>query len=192
MKRNAYIFMLLLALGYSSLLPAQVLALKTNLAADAVSSPNVGLELKLGTRLTLDLSGHYSPFYSKESLHRWRHWLVQPELRIWGCEPFFSRFWGFHLLVGEYNISDRHLPFGLYRGTRSGRYEGFVAGAGISYGYQWILSPHWGVEAELGAGYVRAGYHHYRCAHCGEERARGHKDYLGPTKVAISLVYLLK
>lgn len=170
----------------------QVLALKTNLAADVVLSPNMSLELKLGSRFTLDLSGHYNPFYAKESLHRWRYWLVQPEFRIWGCEPFFGHFWGIHFLLGEYNISSHHLPFGLYRGTRNGRYEGFVAGAGISYGYHWILSPRWGIEMELGAGYVRAGYHRYRCVHCGEETNRGHKYYMGPTKVAVSLVYLLK
>lgn len=192
MKASSHIFVLFLVLCHGSLLSAQVLAVKTNLLADAVLSPNMSLELKLNSRFTFELSGHYHPFYTKSSFHRWRHWLLQPEFRFWGCEPFFSHFWGIHILLGEYNISDHRLPFGLYSGTRNERYEGFVAGIGISYGYQWILSPHWGIEAELGAGYVRAEYNRYRCVYCGEKTGSGYKHYLGPTKAAISLVYLLK
>ncbi|MCI1682101.1 MAG: DUF3575 domain-containing protein [Bacteroides sp.] len=170
----------------------QVVAVKTNLIANAMGSPNVSLEVKLGTSLTLDLCGHYYPFYSKESLYRWRHWLFQPELRFWSCEPFSSHFFGIHFLTGEYNIAHKNLPFGLYPGTHSSRYEGAVLGGGLSYGYQWILSPRWGIEAELGAGYVHVGYERYRCVHCGERTGKGHKIYLGPTKAAISVVYLLK
>lgn len=192
MKKYIFIVLLFQAFGSGLLLSAQVLAVKTNLAADAVLSPNLSLEMKIGERLTLDLSAHYYPFCSKSSTVRRRHWLFQPELRFWSCEPFFSHFWGVHLLAGEYNISDQHLPFGLYRGTRSSRYEGAVLGAGLSYGYQWILSPRWGLEAELGVGYVRAGYARHRCVHCGEKNGNGAKHYLGPTKVAVSLVYLLK
>lgn len=192
MKRSLLIGILLCGLFHFPDLLAQVLALKTNLAADAVLSPNLSLELRLGNRLTLDVTGHYNPLSSKESLHRWKHWLLQPELRLWRCEPFSGHFWGVHLLAGEYNVADSDFPFGLYKGTRFGRYEGFVMGAGVSYGYQWILSPRWGVEMELGGGYVKASYDRYRCAHCGEKTASGHKNYLGPTKAALSIVYLLK
>jgi len=187
---------LILGLLYCSLvsfrLTAQVLALKTNVLADAIVSPNANLEVKLGSRFTLDVSGHYYPFSSKESFHRWKHWLLQPEFRFWFCKPFAGHFLGVYTLAGEYNIAGRKLPFGWYKVTRSSRYEGFVMGAGFSYGYQWILSPRWGMETEIGAGYVYADYSRYRCPHCGEKMAEGHKNYLGPTKVAVSIVYLLK
>lgn len=192
MKVRVLIFSLLYCLLLSSSLPAQILAVKTNLAADAVLSPNASLEMRLGARFTLDLNAHYYPFYTKESLRRWRHWLLQPELRFWLCTPFAGHFLGVHILTGEYNIAGRKFPFGWYKGTQSSRYEGFVMGTGISYGYQWILSPRWGMETEIGIGYVYAGYTRYRCAHCGEQMAEGHKNYLGPTKVAVSIVYLLK
>ena len=171
---------------------AQQLAVKHNFVADALSSPNVSLEIKLGSRTTLDLTGHYYPFYNKESNYRKRHWLLQPELRFWRCEPFSGWFWGVHGLAGEFNLSEAQLPFGLYKGVQSSRYEGFVLGGGLSLGYQWVLSPHWGVEAEVGGGYVHAGYDRYYCAHCGEKTGDGVKHYLGPTKVAVSLVYIIK
>lgn len=170
----------------------QTLAVKTNALLDAVGSPNISLEQSLGGRLSLDVSGHYNPFSSEQSMRRRKHWLVQPELRLWRCQPFSGHFIGLHVLAGEYNIVDTDLPMGLYKGTKQWRYEGFVMGAGISYGYHFILSPHWGIEAVLGAGFVRASYDRYRCAHCGEKLASGHKNYLGPTKAAISVVYLIK
>lgn len=171
----------------------QVLALKSNLAADAVASPNLGAELKLGRRISLDVTTHYNPF-SSGGTRRFKHWLVQPELRFWRCEPFSGHFVGVHALLGEYNVGDTDLPLGLalYKGTRSWRYEGRAVGAGLSYGYQWVLSPRWGIEAQIGAGWVRAGYTRYRCAHCGEQTGSGYKYYLGPTKAAVSVVYLLK
>jgi hypothetical protein len=171
---------------------AQHLALKSNLFADALGSPNGGLELKLGDRATLDLSGHYYPFYNRKSDSRKRHWLLQPGIRFWSCESFSGWFWGIHVLGGEFNLSSVQLPFGVYKGVRANRYEGFVLGGGLSLGYQWVLSSHWGVEAELGGGYVHARYDRYYCAHCGEKMGKGVKHYIGPTKVAVSLVYVLR
>lgn len=192
MKKKLSITILLCFVCFCPNLLAQTLAVKNNLASDALASPNLSLELKLGNRITLDIAGHYNPISSKANTHRWKHWLLQPELRLWRCEPFSGHFWGVHLLTGEYNVANRKLPFGLYKGISSARYEGFVWGAGLSYGYQWVLSPRWGLEAEVGMGYVQASYDRYRCEHCGEKTASGQKSYLGPTKAALSIVYLLK
>ncbi|WP_321332222.1 DUF3575 domain-containing protein [uncultured Bacteroides sp.] len=191
MRRGAWI-LLFFTVFASIRLCGQVVAVKTDVLSDAVFSPNLSLEFSLGGRLSLDVSGHYNPLGSQQDMHRWKHWIAQPELRLWRCRPFAGSFWGLHLLAGEYNIADTDLPLGLYKGTKRWRYEGFVMGVGLSYGHQWILSPHWGLEAELGAGFVRAGYDRYRCAHCGELLGSGHKNYLGPTRVALSVVYMLR
>lgn len=34
------------------------------------------------------------------------------------------------------------------------RYQGNLAGFGISYGYQWIISPQWNLEAGISLGYA--------------------------------------
>ena len=46
--------------------------------------------------------------------------------------------------------------------------------------------------ARLGLGYVRAHYDRYDCPRCGEWKGKGDKNYLGVTKAAISLIYVIK
>lgn len=41
------------------------------------------------------------------------------------------------------------------------RYEGFLYGAGLSYGYQWVVGRRWNIEAMLGVGYIRSEYDRY-------------------------------
>lgn len=65
-------------------------------------------------------------------------------------------------------------------------------GAGIGYGYQFVLSKHWNLGLEIGAGWIRANYDQYDCPHCGEWRGSDKKDYFGLTKAAISLIYIIK
>ena len=41
------------------------------------------------------------------------------------------------------------------------RYPGNLAGFGISYGYQWIISPQWNLEAGISIGYAHLNYKRY-------------------------------
>lgn len=70
------------------------------------------------------------------------------------------------------------------------RYEGWMAGVGVGYGYQWLLSRHWSLEAEIGVGYVYSRADKFECATCGEKLEDNEPHhYVGPTKVALSLIY---
>ena len=40
---------------------------------------------------------------------------------------------------------------------------------GLGYGYHWILSRHWSLEAELGLGYSFADFDAYECRKCGDK-----------------------
>ena len=59
---------------------AQKVAVKTNLLYDATTTMNLGLEIGLGKKWSLDLSGNYNPWKFDDET-RLRHWGVQPELR---------------------------------------------------------------------------------------------------------------
>ena len=48
------------------------------------------------------------------------------------------------------------------------------------------------MEVSLGVGYVHAEYDKYNCTTCGKKMGKGNADYIGPTKAAISLIYMLK
>ena len=170
---------------------AQKTAVKTNLPYLATVSPNAGVEVALGRKTTFELTGGIHPFEFFEG-KRMKHWLVQPELRFWTCEAFNRHFWGIHALGGQFNVGGWDIPVGDLKKLKDARYEGYAYGAGVSYGYQWILNPRWNLEFTVGAGYARLHYDKYPCAECGSKLGDGVKNYWGPTKGALSLIYFIK
>lgn len=188
------LFVLLAFIGFISPAMAQKVAVKTNLLYDATSTINLGTEFGLSPKWTLDVSANYNPWtYSNNK--KWKHWLVQPEARYWFCNKMMEHFIGFHTIAGSYNIGNVNADF-KFLGTdfsklKDYRYEGWFVGAGVAYGYSWVLSKHWNLEAELGVGYTYSKSDKFECASCGEklEDDKTH-HYVGPTKAALNLVYV--
>ena len=170
----------------------QNVALKTNLLYDATLTANAGLELRLAPRWSFDLSGNYNGWSVND--HKWKHWLVQPEARYWFCDCSAGHFLGVHLLGGEYNFGNLKNSISFlgtdYSDLTDHRHQGWFAGAGVAYGYSYILGRHWNLELELGVGYVYTRYDVFNCDGCGRkiDEDRPH-HYVGPTKAAINLVY---
>ncbi len=192
--RIRYLIAVLLALCGVSAIHGQNVALKTNLLSDAALSPNLGIEVEMAPKWSLDLSGQFN-LWTVDS-RKWRHWLAQPELRYWFCRRFSGHFLGMHLIGGEYNFARLDLPDFLgnkMRRLKDSRYQGWGAGAGITYGFAWPVHPHWNIEAELGVGWIYTRFDSYPCAECGTkiDSNRVH-NYVGPTKAAVNLVYLFK
>ena len=181
---------------------AQKVALKHNLAYDALLSPNLSLEVALAPQWTLDTQGGLNFFlYTKDATSpnyktkKLSHWMVQPEVRYWTCEAFNGWFVGLHALGGQVNLGGLKIPFVMgdeSNEMESHRYEGWYYGGGISAGYQWILSDHFNAEISIGAGYVRGETDKYQCTSCGQKMGPATLNYVGPTKATLSIVYLLK
>lgn len=173
---------------------AQEIGIKTNLVSDALLNANIGAEMRLSPKWSIDLSGDFN-FWDLSHDRKWKHWTVMPEARYWLCDALGGHFLGAHLLGGEFNVGNLNLPFSFlgsdFRQLRDNRFQGWRAGVGIAYGYSWLLSKHWNLEAEIGIGYVYARYDRFECADCGRkvESNRSH-HYFGPTKAAINLVYV--
>lgn len=164
---------------------------KTNLIHDATTSLNVGAEAKLSERHSLDISVSYNPWTFSDN-KKFKHILLQPEFRYWICEPFNGHFWGIHAMYAHYNIGGIKLPLVSEQKLETTRYQGDLYGAGISYGYQWYLSPRWNLEATIGVGYAYLDYKAYDCQTCGKELYQKNRHYVGPTKVGLSLIYIIK
>ena len=81
----------------------QNVAVKTNLLSDAILSPNIGVEIGLAPKWTLDVSGQMNAWTLSHD-RRWKHWAIQPEARYWLCDRFSSHFFGVHMHGGQYNI----------------------------------------------------------------------------------------
>lgn len=193
-KKMICLLLLLLAMFSAAESKAQKVAIKTNVLYDAAANVNAGLEFGLARRWTLDVAGNLNVWDMSKG-RKWKHWLAQPELRYWLCDRFAGHFFALHIHGGQYNVGG--LSNGLrFLGTDFSklgdyRFQGWFAGAGIAYGYTWILGRHWNLEAELGFGYSYTIYDTFECAGCGKKVKEGDEHhYVGPTKAAINLVYL--
>ena len=185
-KRKLFLFVCLFA---STLLYGQVVGIKTNLLMDITKTINLGAEIGLSKKSTLDLYANYNP-WEKHSFKMFKMLAFQPEYRYWFCDRFNGHFIGIHAHGGIYQVAGIDMPGSIWKELKDNRFKGHFYGAGISYGYQWIMSKHWNIEANIGVGYVRAKYEKFPCIECGDKTEEGHKNYVGPTKAAVSLIYL--
>ena len=168
---------------------AQRFGVKTNALHWATAGTlNAGLEAGLGKRTSLELTGDYNPWtLDRDENRKLKFWSVMPEFRYWLCERFNGHFWGLHAFYGEFNMGGIKML-----GMRKYRYEGTLYGAGIAYGHQWILGKRWNLEATIGVGYARIEYDKYEYQTCGPYIKKGTKDYIGPTKIGINFIYIIK
>jgi hypothetical protein len=193
-KYSFYLLLLALLMGGSvSKVNAQEWAIKTNVLYDATATINLGVEIGLAPKWTLDISGNLNA-WSKDEQTRWKHWLVQPEARYWFCDRFSRHFIGAHAIGGAFNLGgiNNNLSF---LGTdfsvlKEKRYQGYAYGGGIAYGFAFMLSEHINLELEAGFGYMYLDYDIYECGNCGRRIDEDTHHYIGPRKAAINLVFL--
>ncbi len=172
---------------------AQDVALKTNLINDIALSPNIGVEVGLAPKWTLDMTAEMNLW--KVDGRSWKHLYFQPEARYWFCQRFSGHFIGFHALGGIYNFGKLNLPFNMLgsnlKELKDKRYQGWAVGAGVVYGYAWPLHKHWNIEAALGIGWLYTRFDSYPCQICGTkiDRNKSH-NYFGPTKLSVAVEYI--
>ena len=126
--------------------PAQEIALKSNLLYDATTTLNIGAEFGISSKITLDVSGNLNA-WTFGGGKQWRHWLIQPEARYWLSQKFNGHFVGLHAHGGNFNVANIK-----FIDTENERHQGYLLGAGLTYGYNWALSSRWKLEAAIGLG----------------------------------------
>lgn len=169
------------------------LAIKTNLLYDATATINLGVEFAVADKWTMDVSGNLNNWSFSSGSRKWKHVLIQPELRYWLCERFSGHFVGVHLHAGLFNVGNLPALGGLAsENMQQYRYQGYLYGGGFTYGYQWVIGNRWSVETSIGLGFAHVNYDKYPCGSCGRKIKNNSKNYFGPTKVSISLIYSIK
>lgn len=194
MKIKLFLVMvtIMLSAGWTTA-SGQDFALKTNIIYDATATINLGAEIGLAPKWSLDLSGNLNA-WSKNSHTKWKHWMVQPEARYWFCDRFSRHFIGAHLIGGAFNFGNINNDLS-FLGTdfsvlSDNRYQGYAYGCGVAYGFAFMLSKHLNLELEAGFGYMCLDYERFECDGCGRKVADDIHHYVGPTKAAINLVYV--
>ena len=198
------IIVLLLDFAFPSMVSAQKVGLKTNALYWATTTPNIGAEVALVDRFTFYVEGGYNPWTLNKNIEvnrKMKHFLVSPEVRYWFCESFNGHFMGINANYTQFNISSIPVPpvfFDLKAlpvqpgDSKSVRNQGWAAGAGITYGYQWILGKNWNLEATLGLGYWYTVYDQYENRKCGLFQQSFERHLFCPTRCGLSFIYLFK
>jgi hypothetical protein len=160
-------------------------AVKTNALYWLTTTPNLGIETVLSNKLSLDVSMNYNPWKFGKSA-KFRHFLIQPEIRYWIDSPTKGHFVGVHV-----HYADVDIDMGFVSLLPDVRKKGHLYGVGALYGYSWELGNKWRLEGLVGLGYAHLKYRTYT--------DDGHKmniydyyNYVGPTKLAVNLVYIIK
>lgn len=188
-KKLIRLFLLIAVASMADAVQAQV-AIKNNLLYDVNRTPNLGVEVGLSRKSTAQIFYGLNPWKYSDN-KQMRHWLVMPEYRWWTCSKFNGHFFGIHAMGGEFNVQGIDDTFGLIKeDIKNKHYEGWYVGGGITYGYQWILGKHWNLEASVGFGYDYIQFKEYECGECGSFKRKDHTNYIGPTKLALSMLYL--
>lgn len=185
-----------------------VVALKTNLLFDALLAPNVEVELPLGRndrwslmaevwfpwwRLDHNPKGDVNPYLRSDqrpTKTAYELLTIGAELRYWiaprcnGGRPCLTG-----LFAALYGAG------GKYDLGRHGRGDqGEFTSLGLSLGYAWPIGRHWNLELSAAAGYIGGPKVHYQNEFDDTHliyRRDGTYRYVGPTKLKLSLVWLL-
>jgi hypothetical protein len=193
MKSSLYKFRMipavLLAAGlilFSTKASAQQIGVKTNALMWTALTPNVGCEVVVGQRSSLDLSifGHYGP-YGLES----RLFALQPEYRYWfSGRPMTREFVGVSAMVADYDmIIKNHV------------YDGSAGSLGLIGGYAFSLSRSWRLELCGGVAilgfrqkqyYRHDNYDDYFIEMESPLNSWGYK--LFPAKLGVTFTYIIK
>lgn len=197
MNGKKRLLLLFLLAGSLTGVRGQTAGFKTNVVDDALLNVNVGVEIGLAPRWTLDVPASYNGWILDEGA-RWKHATVQPGVRYWFCDRFGGHFVGVHMHGGLYNvggvdwkINPNWISSEVFSQLKDARFQGWFVGGGASYGYAWILGDHWNLEAEVGVGYAYTRYDRYRCTGCGKKVLSDMPHhYVGVTKASVNLVYL--
>ena len=158
-------------------------SVKTNLLFWAILTANIGFEIELWPKWSLDIPILYSP-YDISPNRKIRLLAVQPELRRWLKKAGESHFFGLHTHVAGFNVA-------VNDGVRYQDPNHALWGMGISYGYATHLdrSKHWGLEFKIGAGIAEYDYDVYGNSINGQLFRSGSDYYFGITSLGITLSY---
>ena len=158
-------------------------SLKTNALFLAALTANLGFEVELWRKWSLDIPVWYSP-YDITPTRKLRLLAVQPEIRRWTKKAGEGHFFGLHTHVAGFNVAIN--DHGRYQDPNHALW-----GMGLSYGYAIHLGKHkrWGIEFNLGAGFAEYDYDVYRNWANGPKFRSGSDWYWGITRAGISISY---
>ena len=166
---------------------AQLFVVSTEATSDLLMAPNLGLEIVTGNRSSVGVSALYSSGLLGK---KFKIAAIQPEYRYWfSGRPINKWFVGAGGIGALFDVK--------YKGKV---YDGYGFGAGITYGYVWNVTERLSIDFHSGFGvffYTRKEYfeqdnYDVDYTENGVQRANATGYYLLPTRIGVSVSYILK
>ena len=164
------------------------MAVKTNMLYDALLTPNIGVEFYLGKNYTISADWMYA-WWKKHSIAWWH--------RTYGGDLEFRRYFG--RVADEKPLQGWHV--GLYGGIVTYDFDwggrGYLGdrwsyGGGLSFGYSMPWKRRLNLDFTVGLGYLGGEYKEYLPLDgCYVWQCTKQRNYIGPTKIEVSLVWLI-
>jgi hypothetical protein len=168
--------------------------IRTNLLYDAALVPNLGIEFALGRRWSIATNWAWA-WWSRNRSHRyWRVFGGEINLRRWfGSDKPLT---GHHVgIYGQALTYDLMLSSSKgYLGGRPGRgvLNHPAWNVGLEYGFSLPIASRLNLDFTIGVGYFQSTYYQYTAIDSHNVwQATKKKQWVGPTKAEISLVWLL-
>ena len=168
--------------------PNRYFAIKTNMLIDALAVPNIGVEAYLGKQWSIAGNWMYSWWKTDRTHWYWRTYGGDLEVRRW-----------FGSMADEKPLQGWHA--GLYGGIVTYDFEtggrGYLGDrwsyfGGVSIGYSMPIKRRLNIDFTLGVGYLGGEYKEYiPDAGCYVWQATKQRHWFGPTKLEVSLVWLI-
>ena len=163
-------------------------ALKSNLLYDVAMIPNIGVELYLGKNISVVANWQYAWWHKRS--WEWFHRLYGGDLALrywWGKEAAYKPLTGHH--IGLYG---QMVTYDFEYGGRGYLADRWSWAAGLEYGYSLPIASRFNLDFTLGLGYHWGIYDEYLPidGHSVWQRT-SNRQYIGPTKLEVSLVWLL-
>lgn len=164
------------------------MAAKTNMLYDLAIVPNIGLEFYLGKNFSVVGNWMYSWWKSDPKAWYWRTYGGDLAFRYWfGKAAEEKPLTGHHVgLYGQIVTYDFETGGRGYLGDR------WSYGGGVEYGYSLPIAKRLNIDFNLGVGYLGGEYKEYLPIDGHYVwQATKHRHWFGPTKLEISLTWLL-
>lgn len=177
--RKIRITLFFVALLMSAGMSAQQLAVKSNLAFDAVALPNLGIEMVTSdhTSFGVNVLAGGKVMYKDMTMK-----MIQPEFRYWLKPQPMS-----HFYVGIIGLA------GLYKGEMMDNcYDGHGLGLGVSGGYVLHLSKRLNLECALGVGGMYLNRKKYDVGADPTDLEPSTTFVPSPLQLAVSLSYVIR
>lgn len=172
------------------------MAIKTNMLYDVLLIPNVGVEFYVGSGLSIATNWMYAWWKNDREHYYWRVYGGDITIRKWfGRKAIEKPLTGHH--IGAYFQTVTYDIETGGRGYMGGEPGGDIFDranwiAGVEYGYSMPVARRMNLDFTLGVGYFWGTYHEYLPKDgCYVWQATKKRNYIGPTKAEISLVWLI-